>query len=110
METGYPLTSMPFNVPREDVGEIRIKRLRNTLIPAGIALVAALGGVQASELGYQLVWSDEFDGSGVDPSKWAFEIGTGCPDLCGWGNNELQYYRPEIATVSGGQRAITARD
>ena len=58
---------------------------------------------------YQLVWADEFNGSSLDLTKWQPEIGTGCPNLCGWGNNELQYYRAENATVGGGQLTITAR-
>ena len=73
-------------------------------------VAAALGGAHASELDYQLVWSDEFDGFGVDPSKWTFQIGDGCPSLCGWGNNELQHYLAGNALVSGGQLIITARE
>ena len=38
--------------------------------------------------GMTLVWSDEFDGPGVNTNNWSFEIGTG---TWGWGNNELQY-------------------
>lgn len=34
-----------------------------------------------------LVWSDEFDGSSLDLSKWTYETGAG-----GWGNNESQFY------------------
>ena len=75
-----------------------------------IIVVATVCGVRAAELDYQLVWSDEFDGMGVDPSKWSFQIGDGCPNLCGWGNNELQHYRSENATVSGGRLVITARE
>jgi len=42
---------------------------------------------------FKLVWSDEFDYTGYpDSTKWAYSIGDGCPELCGWGNNELQYY------------------
>jgi len=38
--------------------------------------------------GYQLVWSDEFDYTGLpDDSKWSYDIGGS-----GWGNNEAQYY------------------
>ena len=58
-----------------------------------------------------LVWSDEFNTVGTpDASKWSFEIGDGCPNLCGWGNNELQWYtnRPENAVVQGGLLKITA--
>ncbi len=56
---------------------------------------------------WQLVWSDEFDGE--ISSDWIFDIGNGCPDLCGWGNNELQYYREENATVEDGKLVITGK-
>ena len=79
----------------------------------GLLLAAAMSlhatPLPAAALDYQLVWSDEFDGVGVDPSKWVFQIGDGCPALCGWGNNELEYYRSENAIVSGGLLTITAR-
>jgi beta-glucanase (GH16 family) len=39
-----------------------------------------------------LVWSDEFDTTMLDLNKWAYQIGDGCPNLCGWGNSELEYY------------------
>ena len=68
------------------------------------ALLAAPAAAQ-----YQLVWQDEFNGSSLDLSKWQPQIGDGCPSLCGWGNNELQYYRAENATVSGGVLSITAK-
>jgi len=58
---------------------------------------------------YQLVWEDNFAGSNLDLGKWQAQIGTGCPSNCGWGNNELQYYRAENATVAGGYLTITAR-
>ena len=42
----------------------------------------------------RLVWSDEFDGeSGApNPELWSYEYGDGCPNNCGWGNHEIQYY------------------
>ncbi len=41
----------------------------------------------------ELVWSDEFSKEGPpDTSKWGYDEGDGCPQMCGWGNNELQYY------------------
>lgn len=41
----------------------------------------------------KLVWSDEFNGTGLpDASKWGYDTAMGCPKICGWGNNELQYY------------------
>jgi beta-glucanase (GH16 family) len=41
----------------------------------------------------KLIWSEEFDYKGLpDSTKWSYDVGDGCPKLCGWGNNELQYY------------------
>ena len=41
----------------------------------------------------KLVWVDEFDVDGMpNETKWNYDIGDGCPHVCGWGNNELQYY------------------
>jgi beta-glucanase (GH16 family) len=57
---------------------------------------------------WKLVWSDEFNGTGLpDSSKWAFDIGN-----WGWGNNELEYYtvnRLENARQEGGNLIIEAR-
>lgn len=49
----------------------------------------------SDEDGKQLVWSDEFNYSGLpDPAKWSYDVGDACdkPAGCGWGNNELQHY------------------
>ena len=57
---------------------------------------------------WQLVWSDEFNYSGLpDPAKWGYDVGGG-----GWGNQELQYYteqRKENARVENGSLVIEAR-
>lgn len=61
--------------------------------------------------GLELVWSDEFDGSALDTSKWAYQYGTGSQyGLDGWGNSELQYYtdRPENVRVEDGRLVLTA--
>jgi beta-glucanase (GH16 family) len=52
---------------------------------------------------YQLVWSDEFNGTGVDGSKWNIDIGN--PNV----NNEKESYQAANATVAGGNLVITAR-
>lgn len=60
--------------------------------------------------GWSLVWQDEFDGAALDASKWSVQTGDGCAvDLCGWGNNELQWYQGANAVVDGGLLTITAR-
>lgn len=54
--------------------------------------------------GKVLVWQDEFNGTSLDLNSWTFETGAG-----GWGNNELQYYRPENTFFSAGNLIIEAR-
>lgn len=57
----------------------------------------------------RLVWSDEFDGTRLDPSKWRYDTSR---NRQGWYNNERQYYaadRPENARVADGRLVITAR-
>lgn len=67
--------------------------------------------VQAQDC-YVLRWSDEFNGTELDRSKWNVDIGNGYPGLTGWGNSEVQYYsdRPENVQVSNGSLKITARN
>ena len=50
-----------------------------------------------SETGWQLVWSDEFDGDSLDTTKWNYE-----EDCWGGGNNERQCYTDK--TEMYGQR------
>lgn len=54
---------------------------------------------------YKLVWSDEFDGTALDTSKWGYQIG----NRSGWGNNEREYYRAENAVVKDGYLTIVAK-
>lgn len=59
--------------------------------------------------GMDLVWQDEFDGSEIDTGNWTFEMGDGCPNLCGWGNQELQYYTEDNAWIEDGNLVIEAK-
>ncbi len=75
------------------------------LLPACL-LLGALTTLQknAQAQNWQLVWQDEFT-NGIS-SDWVFETGNGSS---GWGNNELEYYRRENATIENGQLVITAK-
>ena len=71
-------------------------------------------GIKAQYTFKKLVWSDEFNSKkkSVDSTKWAFDKGNGCPELCGWGNNEAEYYtenRLENARLENGNLVIEAR-
>jgi beta-glucanase (GH16 family) len=45
----------------------------------------------------QILWEDNFDS--LDATVWSADTGDGCPDLCGWGNQELQYYQEENISI-----------
>ena len=72
-------------------------------------------GAQAPAEGYTLLWSDEFDGSGLDTDKWSYELGNWKLDDAGnyvtggWGNNEQEFYTDRNTTVKDGVLTISAR-
>ncbi len=91
-----------------------VRRAAPALIMLALLIGSALPALAQCDAlpGCVLVWSDEFDGTEVDLSRWTFQLGdgseVGLPG--GWGNNELQYYQAENATVSGGFLTITAKE
>ncbi len=56
-----------------------------------------------------LLWSEEFDKEQLNLENWNFELGDGCPDLCGWGNNEPQIYTKENHEIKDGRLYITVK-
>lgn len=77
-----------------------MRSLTKWVILTALSILASATQAQS----WQLVWSDEFNGS-IGPD-WVFETGNGSG---GWGNNELQYYRRENAAIEKNALAITAR-
>lgn len=66
----------------------------------------------ATKQGWQLIWSDEFEGDQLDLSKWSYQFGDGTEyGIPGWGNNEWQYYtsRAENVFVQDGRLHIVAQ-
>src|SRR4051812_38728946 len=69
------------------------------------------GNVRSVPADRVLVWSDEFNLDGApDASKWGYDLGDGCPNVCGWGNNELEFYTADKKNVrvEKGQLVIEA--
>jgi len=66
-----------------------------------------ISGTTNSNTAWNIVWSDEFDGTTISSSNWSFETGNNN----GWGNSELEYYtsRSQNAYVTNGLLHIVAR-
>ncbi|GAA0517172.1 endo-1,3-beta-glucanase [Paractinoplanes deccanensis] len=83
-------------------------------IAAAAMVVALSGGLavgsRSDTAEAAVVWNEDFNGpagSGVDTSKWNFDVGGS-----GWGNQELQYYTSGTSNVAmdgQGHLVITAR-
>lgn len=57
----------------------------------------------------KLIWEENFDGKTLNENVWNYELGDGCPNICGWGNNERQIYTKDNHTVNNGFLTITAK-
>jgi len=96
--------------------------MKFSLLPLAVAILlilGACGGVEsevpagtfvAPVVEWQIVFEDDFDGAALDAAKWNVDTGDGCPDQCGWGNNELQIYDAARVTVAGGILSIEGRE
>lgn len=72
-----------------------------------LALLATpLPATAQAGAGWTLVWSDEFDGTGIDGDRWGFDV-----DCWGGGNDERQCYTrsDRNSAVEDGRLVITAR-
>ena len=72
---------------------------------AATALLALSACATVPEGEAKLVWSDEFEGTAIDPAKWSFDV-----DCWGGGNDERQCYtdRAKNARIEDGVLVIEA--
>ena len=55
------------------------------------------------------LWEENFTGKKLNEEVWNYEIGDGCPELCGWGNNEPQTYTDKNHYLKDGFLHIVAK-
>ena len=115
-------SSKSASVPTRHFSLATVSLARLLMLPglAALALLGACGGVsdevppgdfERAVLEWQLVFSDEFDGTGLDASKWSVQMGDGTDEGDpGWGNNELQSYSRDNISVANGVLTIQARE
>src|SRR5687767_13536029 len=78
------------------------------IVSSMLAFICCSTAKKNTDLQWKLVWSDDFEYSGLpDSTKWNYDVGGH-----GWGNKELQFYtnkRTENARVENGMLIIEAR-
>lgn len=77
------------------------------LVASGVAIVYFSKAADSPYVpsGYVLKWSDEFDGTSIDTTKWNVANNS----TYGSNNNELQCYMASNITVAGGNAVITGK-
>lgn len=89
---------------------MKIDKLKSILLLSGLFFL--FNSCSIGQGGWQMVWSDEFEYEGLpDTKKWSYDVGDGCPSICGWGNNEQEYYNKDSlknARVENGHLIIEA--
>ena len=88
----------------------------HAIAAAGLCACAvhASASVTSPAIG-QLLWSEEFNGPSLDASRWTATDGNGCQiNLCGYGNQDLEYYSPNNVSIADvpfepGTRALAIR-
>lgn len=100
----YSLKTRAHVTPYDYIEKIEVIDISDVGYTGGIPTVGYT--TPNSYPGYDLVWSDEFNGNTLS-SDWVQEIGNGS---WGWGNNELQFYKEENTVVEDGLLKITAKE
>ena len=72
-----------------------------------LILVATISFAQTNKR--KLVWEENFNDKILNETILNFELGNGCPNLCGWGNNENQVYTKENHKLENGNLIIEAK-
>jgi len=91
----------------QDDGTIYIDNVK--LVKVGTAEPPPPPPALGQKYWYEVAWEENFDNNTIDENTWSFEIGNGGPNLPGWGNAELEYYKKENAYVENGVLVIEAK-
>lgn len=94
----------PSMIEQAGCDRTRLKNLKRRLTPqSNFGLVSLLfiflfASFQAQAQVGALLWEENFDT--LDPERWHIDEGNGCEiGLCGWGNQELEYYSPNNVSI-----------
>jgi beta-glucanase (GH16 family) len=79
-----------------------MRKITTVLLLSGLAMTAQVKKGK-------LLWEENFNGKTLNEKVWNYELGDGCPNICGWGNNERQIYTTSNHTLKDGKLIITAK-
>ncbi len=80
-------------------------RMKHSVVLIG--LLFSLITLNAQER--SLIWAEEFNGTELNENDWSFQLGDGCPDICGWGNKERQIYTKSNHRLENGMLYLKAK-
>ena len=83
-------------------------KTKTTYLKLLIIFIVVLTSILSCSQERKLVWEEKFEGTELNEKVWNFELGDGCPDLCGWGNNERQFYTKKNHKIENGNLIIKA--
>ena len=69
-----------------------LNKLTSILVVTSFIVISSCNNNKTNLETLNLEWFDDFNGVSLDTNFWNVEYGNGCPDLCGFGNNEAQTY------------------
>ncbi len=73
-----------------------------------VIIVSYLFLISCEEKNEKLILNEHFSSNIINTSVWNYDLGNGCPNLCGWGNNERQLYTKNNVYIKKGKLIIKA--
>ncbi len=76
----------------------------NLLKGLSVFLLIATGCVAQETV----IYHEDFNQAELDPKVWNYQLGDGCPENCGYGNQEKQIYTSDNLSIEDGMLIITS--
>lgn len=75
----------------------------------GLLVLSLAAGAHGAEMCNEQTLFEPFEGDALNEALWSYDIGDGCDrNLCGWGNNEQQFYHSDNVSLRDGNLVIRA--
>jgi len=82
--------------------------MKRKIILISLIIVALLSYSLIDKKYSMIIFEEHFNEAFLNLDSWNYELGDGCPNLCGWGNHERQIYTKQNIKINNGNLVITA--